>query len=50
MLTILRMRGSDDSRLGWFRSRQIDARLLVFALRGTQPAGGSEALAHCTSS
>jgi len=32
-LAILRMRDSDDSRLSWFSSRQIDARLLVFALR-----------------
>lgn len=32
-LAILRMRDGDDRRLGWFSSRQIDARYLVLALR-----------------
>jgi hypothetical protein len=32
-LGALRLRGEDDDRISWFSSRQIDARLLVFALR-----------------
>lgn len=32
-LAVLRLQESDDPRISWFSSRQIDARLLVFALR-----------------
>lgn len=32
-LAVLRMRGSDDHRISWFSSRQIDARQLILALR-----------------
>jgi hypothetical protein len=32
-LAVLRLRDSDDQRISWFSSRQIDARQLVFALR-----------------
>lgn len=32
-LAVLRLRDSDDRRISWFSSRQIDARQLVFALR-----------------
>jgi hypothetical protein len=32
-LAVLRLRDTDDQRISWFSSRQIDARQLVFALR-----------------
>lgn len=32
-LAVLRMQDEDDDRLGWFSSRQIDARQLIMALR-----------------
>jgi hypothetical protein len=32
-LAVLRLQDSDDSRISWFSSRQIDARRLVLALR-----------------